>query len=94
LIHGASDDQPGWYVDRLGDYLLSQSEQPIDNPQQRLLAKYLEQLGLKGAYHKHLDRHVRKSSPEAISPALVLGEAAPARFENIENGESYWLSFD
>src|SRR5437868_3014811 len=25
LVHGASDGWPGWYVDRLGDFLLSQS---------------------------------------------------------------------
>src|SRR5204862_196360 len=25
LIHGASDGWPGWYVDRLGDFALSQS---------------------------------------------------------------------
>ncbi len=28
LIHGAADGWPGWYVERLGDFLLSQSESP------------------------------------------------------------------
>ena len=29
VIHGASDRWPGWYVERLGQFLLSQSEQPL-----------------------------------------------------------------
>ena len=28
VIHGASDGWPGWFVERLGDFLLSQSETP------------------------------------------------------------------
>ena len=28
LLHGASDGWPGWYVERLGNHLLSQAEQP------------------------------------------------------------------
>jgi RluA family pseudouridine synthase len=33
LIHGASDGWPGWFVERLGDYLLSQSELPLNAAQ-------------------------------------------------------------
>src|SRR5271154_6963567 len=33
LIHGASDGRPGWFVEKLGDFLLSQSEAPL-NPMQ------------------------------------------------------------
>ena len=29
VIHGASDGWPGWYVERLGDFLLSQSAQAL-----------------------------------------------------------------
>lgn len=32
VIHGAADACPGWYEDRLGDYLLSQSEGAADDP--------------------------------------------------------------
>jgi 23S rRNA (cytosine1962-C5)-methyltransferase len=39
LIHGASDGWKGWYVDRLGDFLLSQSEAPLTNEQQKRLAE-------------------------------------------------------
>ena len=36
LIHGAADGQPGWYVDLLGEYLLSQGEEA---PKHSQLAK-------------------------------------------------------
>ena len=39
LIHGAADDWPGWYVDRLGNFLLSQSERELTAEQQAWLAR-------------------------------------------------------
>jgi 23S rRNA (cytosine1962-C5)-methyltransferase len=39
LIHGASDGWPGWYVERLGDFLLSQSENPLDGKRREWLAR-------------------------------------------------------
>ncbi len=93
LIHGASDDHPGWYVDRLGDWLLSQSEQVISPEQRALLEGWCRQLALKGAYHKHLDRLVRKASKEQACPTIFFGEAAPDRFEIVENGVRYGMSF-
>lgn len=93
LIHGASDDQPGWYVDRLGDWLLSQSGGAATEARRTLLAGWVARLGLQGAYHKTLDRHVRKSQTDESSPQLLLGEAAPARFELVENGVRFGMSF-
>lgn len=90
LQHGASDGAPGWYIDRLGGYLLSQAEQAAGSTQ-------LERLGalqpLRGAYHKILSRQVRRTSPEEASPLPVLGEPAPPRFTVKENGVVYELSF-
>ncbi len=37
LVHGAADGWPGWYVDRLGAHLLSQSEDPLTEARQRHL---------------------------------------------------------
>jgi len=37
LLHGASDGWPGWYLDRLGDFLLSQSEHVLTPAQKGLL---------------------------------------------------------
>ena len=93
LIHGASDDHPGWYVDRLGNWLLSQSEHPVTLEQRTLLEAWCRQLALQGAYHKQLDRLVRKATKEQASPALLFGEAVPDRFEVIENGVRFWMSF-
>lgn len=93
LIHGASDDHPGWYVDRLGDYLLSQSEYALSPEQRSQLEGWCRQLALKGAYHKQLDRHVRRSAKDQASPDLLFGEPAPDRFEIVENGVRFGLSF-
>ena len=94
LIHGASDGNPGWYVDHLGDWLLAQSEQPLTEPRRAQLAAWVRTLGLKGAYEKLLDRHVRKADAAESSPRPVLGETAPDRFPIVENGVRYWLSFN
>jgi 23S rRNA (cytosine1962-C5)-methyltransferase len=92
LIHGASDGWPGWYVERLGDFLLSQSEAPLTKPQQQRLTQLSSTV--RGAYHKILSRHVRSASPVETSPQHVFGEAAPERFAIRENGIQFELSFN
>jgi 23S rRNA (cytosine1962-C5)-methyltransferase len=99
LIHGASDGWPGWYVDRLGSALLSQSEQA-------LTAEQLAHLQSVGAfnptpeacsvsiYHKILNRHVRRTAVTEASPQLVSGAAMPERFAVQENGVQFELSFN
>ena len=94
LIHGAADGWPGWQVERLGDFLLSQSEAVLTAAQSDQLSTWLKQLALRGAYHKRLDRRVRQSKTEQASPQLVLGEAAPERFTVRENGLAFELSFN
>ena len=94
IVHGAASGYPGWYVDRLGDYLLSQADRAATDSQVKQLERWCEQLALKGAYHKQLDRQVlKKSSPEQACPALLFGLPAPQRFEVVENGVRFWLSF-
>jgi 23S rRNA (cytosine1962-C5)-methyltransferase len=92
LIHGASDGWPGWYVDRPGDFLLSQSEAPLNERQQARLAEMITPQ--RGAYHKTLSRHVRRASATEASLQLVLGKAAPERFTIRENGIQFELSFN
>ena len=94
VIHGASDGWPGWYVERLGDYLLSQSEQPLTNEQTWKLKDLMQRFGARGAYHKLLSRQVRKTAVTDASPRLVLGAAAPERFEVFENSLQFELSFN
>ena len=94
LIHGASDGWPGWYVEKLGDFLLSQSEQPLSAKQNEELLRLAKIFTVRGAYHKILSRQVRRSTTTEASPQLVFGEAAPERFEILENGVRFELSFN
>ena len=88
-IHGASDGWPGWYVDKLGDYFLSQSETDLREHPKAFLARF-DALGI---YHKTLSRQVRGKKVAEASPQLISGEAAPERFSILENGIRYELSF-
>ena len=93
LIHGASDGWPGWFVERLGDFLLSQAEQSLSAAQTEELTRLMKVCGARGAYHKVLSRQVRRTTTAQVCPQPVLGEAAPERFELRENGVRYELSF-
>jgi len=94
LIHGASDGWPGWFVEKLGGFLLSQSEAALSEKQNEELSRLTRIFYSRGAYHKILSRHVRQSKVAEASPQLVLGEAAPERFEILENGIRYEMSFN
>jgi 23S rRNA (cytosine1962-C5)-methyltransferase len=92
VIHGASDGWPGWYVERLGEFLLSQSESILSPAQCEELARLANAFSARGAYHKVLTRHVRRAARADASPQLVLGEAAPERFTIREDGVHFELS--
>jgi 23S rRNA (cytosine1962-C5)-methyltransferase len=93
VVHGATDGFPGWYVDKLGDWLLSQSEQPLTNAQATHLKKLAASLSARGCYHKLLTRYVRGSAAADASPQLTFGEEAPEKFTVVENGVQFELSF-
>ena len=93
LIHGASDGWPGWDVERLGEFLLSQSAQALTLAQQEELGRLARVFSARGAYHKILTRQVRPAVQAEASPQLALGEAAPERFTVRENGLQFELSF-
>ena len=93
VIHGRSDSHPGWYVDRLGDYLLSQSEQALDDTQKQTLGSLMKTLSARGAHHKILPQPGRRCTSQEVSPQRALGEAAPDRFQIRENGLSFEFSF-
>jgi 23S rRNA (cytosine1962-C5)-methyltransferase len=94
VIHGAADGQArSWYVDRLGDFLLSQAEQLPDAEQTDELRRLVRIFGTRGAYHKTLMRQVRRTSAAQASPQLVLGESAPGPIVARENGVKFELSF-
>jgi 23S rRNA (cytosine1962-C5)-methyltransferase len=93
LIHGAADGWPDWRVDRLGEYLLSQSEHALNDSQAKTLLQLLNHQGFRGAYHKLLTRQLRRTSLPQASPQLILNDAAPGQFPIRENGVQFELSF-
>jgi 23S rRNA (cytosine1962-C5)-methyltransferase len=93
LIQGASDGWPGLYVDKLGDYLLAQSETDFTTEQESELLRLNEAIGARGVYQKTLTRHARKTAVTDASARLAAGEAAPERFVVRENGMQFELSF-
>ena len=93
LIHGASDGWPGWYVDRLGGFLLSQAERSLTPAQLERVQQLFRATPARGAYHKLLAREARARAPDRATPQPVLGEAAPERLIVRENGLLWELSF-
>ncbi|MBI3414569.1 MAG: class I SAM-dependent methyltransferase [Verrucomicrobia bacterium] len=93
LIHGAADGWPGWHVDRLGDFLLSEGERTPGEPELKLLSIWLKKFSLAGVYHKTWNRRVREARVDSASPQLLLGNAAPDAFRISENGVNFELSF-
>jgi 23S rRNA (cytosine1962-C5)-methyltransferase len=89
LVHGAADGSPGWYVDQLDGWLLSQSEQAA-----AALPAAADAVGAdRPHYHKVLRRQTRETGVVEASPQLVRGSAVPARFVIRENGVRYEVSF-
>jgi 23S rRNA (cytosine1962-C5)-methyltransferase len=93
LIHGASDGWPGWYVEKLGEFLLSQSASELSPAQREELERLAPMAGARGAYHKVLSRQVRRSTVIEASPQPVWGEPAPEPLVISENGLHFDLSF-
>jgi 23S rRNA (cytosine1962-C5)-methyltransferase len=92
-MHGASDGCPGLYVDKLGDWLLAQSETPLTTSEKSLLKEQAFDWGVRGVYHKVLNRQVRMATTVEASPRLLFGDAAPERFTIRENGLNFEISF-
>jgi 23S rRNA (cytosine1962-C5)-methyltransferase len=94
VIHGASDGWPGWYVDRLGGFFLSQSEDELLPDQVQRLGELAATVpGGAGVYQKFLNRNVRVTNLAEASPQHLSGPVAPERFVVRENGISFELSF-
>ncbi|MEW6161566.1 MAG: class I SAM-dependent rRNA methyltransferase, partial [Verrucomicrobiota bacterium] len=93
LIHGAADGWPDLYVDRLGEFLLAQSERPLSQAQVQRIEACSRDWNIRGVFHKTLLRQIRAATPSAITPKLILGEAPAAEFVVRENGVEFLLSF-
>ena len=88
LIHGAADGWPGLYVERLGDFLLAQSEAPLTAPQLKCVEECGRRHSSRGIYHKILQRQAR------AAPQWVSGQTAPEEILVRENGLQFALRFD
>ncbi|MBI5772391.1 MAG: class I SAM-dependent methyltransferase [Verrucomicrobia bacterium] len=93
LIHGAADGWPGWHVERLGDFLLSQGEAELIPKQRQTLEELARSFRARGVYHKILNRQIRRAAAAENSPQFVFGEPAPEAFLIRENGVQFELSF-
>jgi len=92
MVHGAADGHAGWFVDRLGDFLLATSEEPLDESHRSLLSRWLEETGTRGVYEKRLVRRIHGGGE--TSPQWVMGAKAPDVFDVRENGLRFGLSFN
>lgn len=92
-LHGAADNRPGWYVDRLGDYVLAQTNAVLSEAQNSELSDLIRPASPRSVYHKLLDRQIRRTTVSNASPHLLCGHPAPGPFTVQENGLSFELSF-
>ena len=60
LVHGGGDGFKGFYLDRLGDYLLASKEGDLSPLEKQMTLAWMTRLGSRGAYFKQLERQVRK----------------------------------
>ena len=79
-------------MDRLGDFLLIQSPQPLTDSQLEAAKEWKGALKIKGVYYKKLNRMVQQSTKSSASPRLIMGLEAPDKIEVMENGLKYRLS--
>jgi 23S rRNA (cytosine1962-C5)-methyltransferase len=93
LVHGASDGWAGFYVDKLGDFLLAETEDSLGPHELGRLQSLARTVGCRGIYHKKLNRNVRGATSSESSPQLVSGDKAADRFAIRENGLTFELSF-
>jgi 23S rRNA (cytosine1962-C5)-methyltransferase len=93
VINGASDGWSGLYVEKFGDYLLSQSESALTEEQNKQMITVKESLGVRAVYHKTLTQNARKTAVVDASPRIITGESPADRFVINENGLRFELSF-
>tara|TARA_B100000700_G_C14887290_1_gene781012 strand:+ start:49 stop:1011 length:963 start_codon:yes stop_codon:yes gene_type:complete len=92
LVNGEADGWENLYVDRLGQFLLAQSPNPLAKAEVEATIEWKNKLRLKGVYYRKLDRQVQFSTKRMASPRLLMGLEAPDTFEVKENGLTFYLS--
>lgn len=92
VIHGASDGWPGWVVEKLGDYLLSQKSGHLTGAERDFLELISARFSSRGVYHQITDRRSQTGGEPSCAFSLVKGE--PANNDELcirENGVKYML---
>jgi 23S rRNA (cytosine1962-C5)-methyltransferase len=84
MIHGGADGWPGFYLDRLGEFVLSQTESVLTSEQSKLI----ERIPARGVYHKTLQREARDA------PQWLKGEKVAGEFIIRESGLKFAMRFD
>src|SRR5207248_4658250 len=82
-----------WYIDRLGNELLSQSDHTPTTSDLARLSRWVELTRVSGASHKVLSRQISKRNLVQNSPQHVLGNPAPDAFTIRENGLNFELRY-
>ena len=93
LIHGVSDDQPGFFADKLAGNLLVSSARDFSAEKVRLHKFLAEQNGCESVWHKKLIRETTAAKPKESSPRRWSGPGSGEPFLIRENGLQYELSF-
>lgn len=88
LVHGASDNCPGLFLDQLGDCLLAQTDGPLSVPQSSQIEDWARRLSARAVFHKVLQRDA-KNPPVFLRGAPSTGEASI-----LENGVRFELHLD
>jgi len=64
VLHGASGWLAGIFIDRLGDYLLVQTERPLDNAESEMISEIARFLRVRWNSSKNSrEKHSRKNCP-------------------------------
>ncbi len=96
MWHGIPDRHPGWFVERLGDWLLSQSERELNMAQITELKSLAEKWQLAGAYHKRSIKSVRTKSNTETSPVRLFSFTDGIKNDSNtikENGVTFEVNF-
>jgi 23S rRNA (cytosine1962-C5)-methyltransferase len=91
LVHGAADARPGFYADRLGEYLLAQSAGLLTAEQRTLVEELGRRFAARGIYHKILRRQAAGGKGPETPPQWLAGEKAPEEILARENGLRFAL---
>ncbi len=91
LIHGGADGWPGWFIDRLEDYLVAASAFELTPGRRALLDSWGRIAEARGVYHRLLTRQAQNQPAERPKLDCAAGSPGPGRFAIRENDLRFLL---